>query len=205
MQESNQIQELALAFAKYIPILAGTAGMKNTRFFTAEVKSVNINDRTCSVEGVMDNEAMVYNDVNLSMEANDGVIEFPAVDSTVMVCKMPDGETYVVRTSDIDRWLCYIDSNNKLEASINGFIFNGGTFGGLVKSTPLTGALNDIESRVNLIAVDLAAIATAAGATGTTPVTGTSLAAFINAAIANIVTPLTPTVITNIENLKIQH
>lgn len=196
MQDSKQIQELALAFAKYIPILAGTAGMKNTRFFTGEVKTVTEDERTCSVEGVMDNETITYNDVNLSMERNDGVIEFPSIGSTVMVAKMPDGETYIVRGSDIDKWLCYIDTDNKLEADVNGFVFNNGNFGGLVKVFDLVNKLNAIES-------DLNTLKTAFSTWIVVPTDGGAALKAIAATWYGSV--ITPTVASDLENLKVKH
>lgn len=147
--ENTQIMELASAFARYIPVLAGTAGMKSTKFLTGTVKSVDESNRTCKVEGILDSEAITYNEVNLSMERNDGFIKIPAVDSTVFVARMPDGETYVIECSDIDKIICVIDGSNKFVFDATAFVFNGGTFGGMAKTGILETKLNNLENGYN--------------------------------------------------------
>ena len=81
----------------------------------------------------------------------------------------------------------------------------GDQYGGIAKTEPIATSLNALENRVNLVAADLLAIATAAAATTTTPVTGSSLAGFINAAITNISTPLNITMLSTITNDTIKH
>lgn len=208
MASEKEILELSIAFAKYIPLLAGTAGIKNTRLLTARVVKLDAEDeknRVCSVESILDNETITYDNVNLSMEQNDGLIEIPAIDSTVLVACMPDGELYIFECSDIDKLICVIDGSNKFVFDATAFVFNGGTFGGMAKTAVLATKFNNAENRINLIATDLLAIATAAAATSSIPVTGTTLAGFINSAISNILVPLTLTTQTEIEDTKITH
>lgn len=192
-----QILELATAFQKFIPILAGTAGMKATRFLTAEVKSVDEDNRTCVAVGVMDNEEITYNDVNLSTERNDGVIEIPAIDSTIMIAKMPDGETYVIKCSDVTKWICFIDSGNKLEFSSSGWVWNGGSLGGMAKTAALATQLNNVENKVNSILLVL----------GTTwvPIANDGGAALKTLCVPPLTTPLTTTTQAGIEDTKIKH
>lgn len=202
------VHDLAAGFAKFIPILAGNMGMKMTRFFTADVTALSQEDednRVCSVKGILDNEEIEYTDVNLSMERNDGIIEVPAIGSTVLVGKMPDGELYIVKCSDISRWIVYIDGSNSLVFDSNGFVFNGGLNDGLVKINSLITKLNAVETRDNDIVLALTALATACNAAGAVPLTGTALGGLITTAIASIITPLSLTVKANLENPKIKH
>jgi hypothetical protein len=179
----QDIRALALAFSRYIPVLAGTAGMKATRFMTGDVKSVSETDRTCVIESVLDNETVTYSDVNLSAEQNDGFIQVPAVDSTVIAAVMPDGEAYILAFSDIDKVICFIDGSNKFIFSSAGFVVNDGSLGGLIKITDLT---NELNTRLNLIKTatlaGLTAIDTAIAALGAPANVG---ATAWNAAIAS--------------------
>lgn len=171
--ESNEqdkgVMELATAFKKFIPLLAGMKS-NNTRFFTAEViEAPDEDNRTCKVRGVLDGSEMEYSGVNLSMERNDGVIEVPAVDSTVLVCRTPDGELYVIKCSDISKWIVYIDNQNSFVFDSSGFILNGGLYGGFVKVGELVIKINALENLVNSILTALKTTTIPLAPSGTYP------------------------------------
>jgi hypothetical protein len=98
-------------------------------------------------------------------------------------------------------FLIYIDSNNKLEASSTGFIFNGGTLDGLIKINDLVTKLNNLENLLNNL---LTAIGTTFN-----PVPndgGAALKLLIGTTLsATLLQQLTPTVKANIEDTKIKH
>lgn len=151
--ESREIQDA-------IQKLAKTFGVKPTVIVTGDVKSVNKDERTCMVETVL-SEATITIEVNLSAEQNDGYILFPAIDSTVIVAMMPDGENYALAFSDIDEVLCYVDDQNSYTFNANGFVWNNGTKGGLINIVQQTLKLNALVSELQ---AQLALIAT--GITG---------------------------------------
>ena len=100
-----------------------------------------------------------------------------------------------------------VNDNNIIFTNSNdgGIKFNDGVNEGLVKVIELTQELNNRTTRINKIVFALQALSAAAAAIGGTPVTGTTLAGFINAAIASIINPLSPTVKDNIEDKKVIH
>jgi hypothetical protein len=166
--------------------IAGTHGLKKAEFVTGTVKSVDEENRTCSVELLLSDVTMTLDEVALSAEANDGFIQIPAVDSTVYIIIMPNNDQVAFFYSDIEKIICVIDDQNKYEFSSNGFVWNNGTNGGLIKITDLTSSLNTLVTNIN-----------------------TNLTA-ISAAIASLggsfaPTPPTPFVKTSYENTKIKH
>lgn len=198
MDSDKQIQDLAIAFARFIPILAGTSGVKATRFLTGEVKSVDADNRVCSVEGIMDNETIIYNDVNLSPERNDGFILIPAVGSIVIIARMPDGESYVLLTSDIDKLICFIDASAKFSFSLaDGFVFNDGIFGGLVKVANAVSAISSLENKLNDLLLVLG--------TAWVPVPNDGGAALKVLCVPPLTTPLTVTTLPDLEDTAVKH
>ena len=196
--EQDNVNELAAAFTRFIPVLAGTSGMKSARFFTGIVTELTQemeDNRVCSVKGVLDNEEIVYSDVNLSMERNDGFIEIPAIDSTVLVAKLPDGETYIVKCSDVSKIICVIDGSNDFTFDSNGFIFNGGTLDGMVKVNSLVTRLNNAENKLNSILNTFIAWI---------PVANDGGAALKVLLVPPVTTNVTTTVKADIENPKIK-
>jgi hypothetical protein len=152
---SREIQEA-------IQRLAGTFGKKPTAIITANVTSVQEDDRTCSVETVLAEATIKLTGVLLSAEQNDGLIQFPAIDSTVIVAMMPDGENYCIAFSDIDAVICYIDQNNSYKFDSNGFVWNNGALGGLINIVAHTAKLNllvsQLQAQLTLIATGITGV-----------------------------------------------
>lgn len=149
---SREIQEA-------IQRLAGTFGKKPTAIITANVTSVQEDERTCSAETVLAEATIKLTGVLLSAEQNDGLILFPAVNSTVIVAMMPDGENYCIAFSDIDGVICYIDQNNSYKFDANGFVWNSGALGGLINIVQQTAKLNllvtELQAQLTLIATGI--------------------------------------------------
>ncbi len=131
-----------------IEFLAGTKDI-NTKFMLGQVKEVSIPNRNCSVEIQLGDKPMTLTEINLSAENNDGFIKVPAIDSTILMCLLSDNSGYVYLTSDIDSVICVIDSSNKYVFDSNGFIWNDGLNGGLIKITNLTSDLNQLVTNIN--------------------------------------------------------
>lgn len=160
-----------------------------------EVTAIDEDYRTCSLTSTVDRVNGDYTGVHLSIESGDGLIQFPAIGSSVMFVKMPNGESYVIGFSDIQKTLLYIDSNNYLEVDSTGFKFNGGTLDGLVKVNSLVTKLNNLESRMNAIITNI---------NGWVPVPNDGGAALKTLFTGNPVTTLTATVKADLENTKIK-
>lgn len=182
--------------------LAGTFGLKNSVPVTAKVLSVDEDNRVCTVETILSKGTVTLSNVNLSAEKNDGLIQIPAIDSTVIVLKMPDGQNYVIGFSDIDKLVCFIDGENNFEFDSSGFIWNGGLLGGMAKTQVLAAKLNVLETQENAFKIAVAAMLLAAGASPGTPVTNAALAAYFT---TYNVTAIIPTTQSEIEDNKIKH
>ncbi len=81
----------------------------------------------------------------------------------------------------------------------------GGANGGIVLSEKVKSELDTVIQRVNNIVNALTNMATAATATGQTPVVGAALGTLITSNSANIITPLAKPQKTVFENSKITH
>lgn len=152
------------------------------------VTEVNLTDLTCLCSPVNGDADIV--DVRLITGTGKGFVIIPKVASVVTVSFLNDATGYVSQFSTLD------------EIQLNGVNYRG-----LVKVDDLVSKLNALETRVNLIATDLLAIATAflTPPNDTTPQTGATIGAIMNAAIVNISTPLTPTIRANLENTTVKH
>lgn len=178
--------------------MAGVKSFKGCSFFMGTVTSVDEDNRQCDVESTLDGETVAYSDINLSPERNDGFIQIPAVDSTVFCVRTPDTEAYVLAFSDVSKIVCFIDSTNKYEFDTNGFIWNGGSFGGMAKTGVLATRLNLVENKVN-------AILTAIGATWIpVPNDGGAALKTLFAAVP-LASPLSNTTQAQISDDKIKH
>ena len=145
-----------------IQVLAGTKGL-STKFMLGKVTEVQEDERTCSVEVQLGDHPMTLTGINLSAENNDGLVEFPAVDSTVLICLLSNNSGFVVKMSDLDKVICVIDSSNKFEFDSTGFIWNDGLNGGLIKIVDLTTKLNLLLAQIQ---ANHALIAAAIGSLG---------------------------------------
>lgn len=184
-------REIQIAIQK----LAGTFGIKPSSILLGEVQSIDENNRQCSVLSQIDAGTITYDSVNLSAERNDGLLQLPAVGSTVIMVKFPDGDLYVIGWSDLDKFSCFIDSSNHFDFDTNGWVWNGGTLGGLVKVVALTTKLNNLENKLN----DLIT-----GINTWVPSSGDGGAALKISLATWLASSLTPTIRADIENTKIK-
>lgn len=94
------------------------------------VKSINDSEKTASVQ-IIDGDLL--DDVRLQQVASDGGLFIkPAVDSAIII-----GWT--------DKTTAFISMHSQIDE----IIFQGGTFGGLIKITELTTKLNDLATNIN--------------------------------------------------------
>jgi GTP cyclohydrolase III len=180
--------ELIVAIQK----AAGTWLKDLVEFIPVTVVSVDEGAYTCVCKGLEDTDAQ-FEDVYLSAEPNDGLIQIPSVDSTVIVAQTRYNKTYVVMFSDITKVILVIGQSS-LTITDGLFEFNGGDNFGMVLVSALVTKLNNLENKVNDLVTFTqththTGVQTGGGTSGTTasPVTGT----------------LTPTTRANIENTKI--
>jgi hypothetical protein len=152
------MNEDARVIQECVQILAnGSKRFKNAQFFIGEVTSVNEDDRECDVTAVLGQDETEYSGAHLSPERNDGWIEIPEVGSSAFCAKLANNEVYVLKCSDVSKIICYIDSGNKFEFSASGFIWNGGSFGGMAKTGVLATKLNNLENDLNTLKTAISA------------------------------------------------
>lgn len=193
MEPNESSRDIIYAIRK----IAGVDGLKKASFMSASVDSVQEAERTISCTVVLGEGELKLTDVNLQSEPNDGFILIPAVDTDVLICMMPDNSAYVVLCNDIDKIICVINNNNSYVFDSNGFVWNGGNNGGLVKVIELTQKVNNLENLVNDLVTKYNThthVLTLSAGTGTAAPT-TSVETTI----------LTPTQRADIEDTKIKH
>lgn len=161
--------------------LAGTDRLGSS-LMIANITAVNESDRTCDVEIVLGDNAQKITGVLLSSDANDGFILIPEIDTNIVICLMADNSAYMLLCNDISKVICVVDSNNKYEFDATGFIWNGGTKGGLINILDIT---NELNSRYTILKAAMLAGFTASDA-GVTSAGGTPTAvSAYNGAIAS--------------------
>lgn len=116
--------------------------------FSAEVLSVDIANRTCSVRGISDETGTEYPNVWLMPEVADGLLYVPKVGSTVIVENNASLQPYVVMWSELDKVL-YIVNNTTFSITDGLTQFNKGENDGLVNVKPLTDKINNLEKLLN--------------------------------------------------------
>jgi hypothetical protein len=195
--ESDQIK-------KCVQQLADTFNKDSVKLIIATVtdNSKAESDFIVSVKPINDSATTPINNVKLNTESNDGWLIVPAVDSTVLVISSTINKYYCLMYSDIEKIVCVIDSNNSYKFSSNGFVWNDGLFGGMVKINALLTKLNQLEIFENTVKAAVVAINTSASGSPSTPVTNATLAAFFATIIPTLITP---TSLTEIEDIKIKH
>ena len=145
--ESSSSRDIQFAIRQ----LAGVLGLKQATFVTANVDSVQEADRTLTVTTILGESSSSITGVNLQSEPNDGFILIPKVDTEVIVCIMPDNSAYMFKCNDVDKIICVIDSTNSYIFDTNGFVWNGGTNGGLTNINILKTALNNLQTEINTL------------------------------------------------------
>jgi hypothetical protein len=174
--------------------------------FSAEVLSVDVATRSCSVRSISSETEMEYPEVWLMPEKVDGILYVPKVGSTVIVENNANLQPYIGMWSKIDQIL-YVVGGSTIKMLPSGIELDGDSFGGLLKVTPSVQAWNDLQTDINNLKVIFAALAAAAPTTFTTaPGLQDAFAAAFAAAIASYsAAPLTPTTAAMVENTKVQH
>lgn len=191
MTESDKLK-------KCIQQLAGTFNKDIVDLIACTVNSVDEDNFICDCTAISGDSTTKIPGVKLNAEANDGFLMVPSLDSTVMVVASERNGHYVLMYSDIEKVVCIIDSNNKFEFSPNGFVWNGGSNGGLIKiqnlkiqyDANIAAIKNAVASALTVIDTQLVALGQPGG---TVTVFNTAAAS-----IANL--NLTP-----LENTKIKH
>lgn len=178
-----------------IEFFAGKLGLKDTKFMTANVDEVQEADRTISCSIVLGETNMKLTGVNLQSEPNDGFILIPALNTDVLICMMADNSAYVLLCNDIDKIICVIDNQNSYIFDSNGFVWNGGNNGGLVKVIELTQKVNNLEALVNNLLTTLKTTTIPLAPSGTYPF----------APLYAAYNTLTPTQRSDIEDTLIKH
>ena len=121
--------------AQKIQELAGTRNQDEVKLYQAIVNSVDTTKRTCNVTTITGNATLSF-DAQLMAGVADGVLIIPEIESYVFVLKSKYTIPFVILYSDID--------------SVS---FMGGEFGGIVKVAELVKKINDLEKRLNEIAI----------------------------------------------------
>lgn len=155
-------RELRLAIEK----LAGTHLKDVVSMLVCTVDSVDKDNQTCDCSPISGDAATSLPGVLLMAENDDGLVVFPAVDSTVVVALSTRNDAYVFMYSEIDELLITISNGEGAKATkynikAGSQQFNDGSFGGLVKITQLTTKLNNLitqlKAQLDLIATGIAA------------------------------------------------
>jgi len=169
-----------------IRFFAGRLGLKTPVFATATVTKVNEAERTCSVSVLMGDLPTDLDEVNLLAENGDGLLKLPAIGSSVQIKMLPDNTCYVTMFSDLDAVVCFIDETNEFRFDKNGFVWNQGINGGMIKIDLLTTNINTLIATLNTNLTAIAAAITSLGGTYAP-------------------TPATPFVKSNYEDTSVKH
>lgn len=166
--------------------LAGVNGLKQPKFAEGTVKSVDEDNRTCTVEITLGEMPETMEDVHLQADNGDGFIKIPKIDSSVQILLMPDNEAYVYMTSDLEAIVIFIDAQNKVRIDSTGFVINDGTNQGVINIIQLTTALNTLVTQVTTNLTLISAAITGLGGT-------------------YVASPLSAFVKANYEDTKVKH
>ena len=168
--------------------LAGVKGANKINIIEGAIVSVNEEERTCVVNPLSDNYEGNIEEVYLSAQPNDGIIQIPSVDSVVKVCVcMGIDFPFIIQFSDLDKIVILADTSIQ---------FNDGGFGGLVKVEELVNKINALENQINNILNVLSTTTIPLAPSGTYPF----------APLYSSITPIAPiTQVTDINNPNITH
>lgn len=118
--------------------LVGTEGKDIPAMIMCQVTAVNEDERSCTCLPINDKSIGEIPDVQLMAVPNDGELRLPAVDSYVIVCRMEKMQPFVIRESDLSKYVLYADEIN----------LNGTINGGLVNIYQLTAKLNTLVTQL---------------------------------------------------------
>ncbi len=173
------------------------AGKGATRSLPGIVQSVDKAKCTCDV-ALADQEEIVIYDVRLRAtddEQDQGMLLFPAAGSDVLITQLINGGGWFVSmSSELDSVQLIIEGM-KLEAGKNGFIFNDGKLGGLIKIEELISELKKVNEFLKTMKDTF---------TNWTPVASDGGAALKTAMVAALQTKTLPEY-NKIEDTKVKH
>jgi hypothetical protein len=172
--------------------IAGTWGKDYINVIVARVVDVDDEAMTCTIDPINDSSDVTINNVLLSAEANDGLIQYPSVDSIVLVAYGVKQQPFILMFSDIDKCRITIDQCDFF-IDKNGIKLFGDNFGGLVK-------INNLKTQYDASFNTFKAACVAAFTAQSAIDGGVGLSAF-NGAIS----ALQPLDKTALENTKVQH
>lgn len=140
MDKSEVIRKLQDFVTKMVPV----------QTFPASVQEVDEENATITALPLGGPELF---DVRLRASidgAEDGVILFPKVGSTVLIGLIGNevNEAFVIRYSEVEKAKLKI-GDSTIEISTDGFLMNGGSLGGLINIADLVEKLNAIEQDIN--------------------------------------------------------
>ena len=159
-------------------------------------KVIKIDDkkRTCVIEP-RNGSANIYGvRLQSGLSGVNGLCIFPVLDSYVVVTFLNKSAAYVALCGEIEKLILVIDKMT-FEFSKDGFVFNGGDLGGLIKVDELTTQINKNTAAINALQKTINAwipVPSDGGAILKTAL----MAAFVNLQLANL---------NNIEDEKIKH
>ena len=128
--------------------LAGTWGKDIIDVVSAKVVSVDEDAMTCKVDPINDTSDVTIDNVLLSAEANDGLIQYPSASSIVLVAYGIKQQPFILMFSDVDKVRITIDQCD-FYIDKNGIKLFGDNFGGLVMVQALVEKINRLENTFN--------------------------------------------------------
>ena len=174
--------------------------MSAASIMTGEVVGVDESAATIDVQPA--DGGAVYHAIQLRpADADDalGVVAVPAVGAQV-ICAMTSPHSGVMLfATKVDKYAVRVSDSMTLEGSTDGWVINGGNFGGLIKIEKLVDRLNTLEDRVNKMLVWLQTHVHVSAAPGS-PTTPPSLPPDMFAAA-----PLVPTQQAQLEDKSFTH
>jgi hypothetical protein len=192
MSSQSEIREALTLFIK---------NLMHASTLQAEVLSVDEVNRTCDV--LIQKQKVKAFDVRLQAVAEDlvdkGIVCIPKVGSIVQVSLIDGIDTmlFVSQFSTLTKVIIEIDSQ-KLEITANGFAFNGGNLGGLIKIQQLLDSLDSIKTYCTDMKTAVSNALTAVGVG--TAASGPSGATSFNTAMASKAIQ-----IESMEDTKVKH
>lgn len=134
---------------------AGTFNRDIVSIVLCNVDSISDDGFTCDCTPIGGNADTQIPEVKLNAEANDGFLITPTIDSTILVASSTRNNYYVLMYSDIQKVTCVIDNDNSFEFSSAGFIWNGGSLGGLTKTLELKAQLDKLNAQLQAVITSL--------------------------------------------------
>ena len=144
--------------------IAGTYNRDNVHYIVAEVDSVDIGNRLCTVTTISGAESITIENVKLMPCVDDGLLLVPTVGSNVFIITSDYNQPFVAMVSEIDAAIItsgdvqitlqngvvkIVQNNLSLQFSNGKIQFNDGSYGGLVEIVNLVTKLNNLENLVN--------------------------------------------------------